>query len=668
MVSPQPSPASTAHRVSSVLAIPAFRWLWSVTALTSTGEWMSLLALTSLATHLTAGAGYTAQSFALGGVVATKLVPSLLFGPLAGVLADRFDRRKVMVTCDLVKFGLLASVPFAGSLWWLLVVTLLIELCTMFWIPAKDAAVPNLLRRPDQMEAAAQLGLVVTYGVAVLGGAGLFALVTKIAPLVGEGDPVAAVNVALFLNSFVFLFSALVVLLRIPEISGRAAAEDRREAPPSMLFLLRDGFRFVVDTPLVRGLVVGIIGAFAAGGAVIATAKLYAASLGGGDAAYSVLFVAVFGGLAIGMGIGPRLAQRLPHNRLFGTAIVAAGLSLIVVAVAVHLFMAIAAVMLVGAFAGIAFLTGLTIIGTQVADGIRGRINAFVQSLVRLVLLGSMSLVPVVVGVVATRTLTIGGAAFVVDGTRFVLAGGGIVAAVVGMLAYRQMDERRFEPLVKDLVGALRSGQQRTGSGVLVAVEGATPEETAVQAARLAAALRERGHRVVEPGPGAQDAARWTAATREADLAGLRAKALAAAAVRADLVEREVRPALDGGAVVVMERFMASPLARFGAAAEQIGDGPDDGELEHLARWATGGLRPDLSVLLDRAPGARADSGVAGVEHARVQKLLARTVATQEPQRSVVVDADGTEDEVAARVVEGVLPLLPTTGITEGAS
>nr|WP_255426913.1 dTMP kinase [Pseudonocardia sp. C8] len=650
------------------MAIPAFRRLWSVTALTATGEWMSLLALTSLATHLTAESGYTAQSFALGGVVATKLVPSLVFGPLAGVLADRFDRRKVMVTCDLLKFGLLASIPFVESLWWLLAVTLLIELCTMFWIPAKDAAVPNLLRRPDQMEAAAQLGLVVTYGVAVIGGAGLFALVTKFAPLIDEGHPIAAVNAALFLNSFVFLFAALVVFFRIPEISGRSAAADRREASPSILFLLRDGFRFVVDTPLVRGLVVGIIGAFAAGGAVIATAKLYASSLGGGDAAYSVLFVSVFAGLALGMAIGPRLAQRLPHNRLFGTAIVAAGLSLVVVAVAVHLFMAIAAVMLVGAFAGIAFLTGLTIIGTQVDDRIRGRINAFVQSLVRLVLLGSMSLVPVVVGVVATRTITIGDVPFVVDGTRFVLAGGGLVAAVVGTIAYRQMDERGLEPLVKDLVSALRSGERRTGAGVLVAVEGATPEETVTQARRLAATLREHGYRVAEPGPGTHDAARWIAATREADLAGLRAKALAAAAVRADLVEREVRPALDEGAVVVMDRFMASPLARFGAAAEQIGAGPDDGELEDLARWATGGLRPDLSVLLDRAPASRPDPGVAGVEHARVQRLLARTLATQGPQRSVVVDADGSEDEVAGRVLERVLPLLPPAGMREGAS
>ena len=367
-------------------------------------------------------------------------MPSLLFGPLAGVLADRFDRRKVMVTCDLTKFVLLLSIPFVGQLWWLLVVTLLLELCTMFWIPAKDAAVPNLLRSPAQMESAAQLSLLVTYGVAVVGGAGLFALVSKVGPLFGA-DQATTVYAALCVNGFAFLVSALVVYFAIPEISGRATEAERRHAPPSMLFLLRDGYTFVVRTPLVRGLVVGIVGAFTAGGAVIATAKLYASSLGGGDAAYSILFASVFAGLAAGMAAGPVLARQVPHRRLFGSAIIGAGVSLVVVAVAVHLFMAIAAVLCVGAFAGVAFLTGLTVIGTEVADGIRGRVNAFVQSLVRLVLLGAMSVVPVVVGVVATRTVTVGDTALLVDGTRFVLAGGGVLAAVVGVVARRQMTE-----------------------------------------------------------------------------------------------------------------------------------------------------------------------------------------------------------------------------------
>ena len=92
---------------------------------------------------------------------------------LAGALADKFDRRRVMVVCDLLRCGLFVSIPLVGKLWWLIVATLLIEMCALFWIPAKDAAVPNLLRRPDQVETANQLALVMTYGVSVITASGL---------------------------------------------------------------------------------------------------------------------------------------------------------------------------------------------------------------------------------------------------------------------------------------------------------------------------------------------------------------------------------------------------------------------------------------------------------------------------------------------------------------
>ena len=170
---------------------------------------------------------------------------------------------------------------------------------------------------------------------------------------------------------------------------------------------------------------IGIIGAFTAGGIVVGSATLYAASLGGGNAAYGMLFIAVFVGLALGMGAAPRLSRRLPHNRLFGTAIVAAGCALVLVALAPHLTVAIAGVGLVGGFAGIAFLTGLTIIGAQVADEVRGRIVAFVQSIVRLTLLGSMALVPLIVGLVSARTVDLFGYPYRIDGTRVVMLAGG---------------------------------------------------------------------------------------------------------------------------------------------------------------------------------------------------------------------------------------------------
>lgn len=644
------STAPTAHRVRSVLAIPAFRRLWLVTAASATGEWLSLLALSALATQLTSG--YAAQSFALGGVVATKLLPALVLGPLAGALADRFDRRHVMVVCDLLRFALFLSIPLVGELWWLFVATLLIEFCAMFWIPAKDAAVPNLLRRPDQVETANQLALVVTYGVAVLLAAGLFTALSRVGAVLGGADGETVVlHVALTITGVAYLVMAVTVRFGIPEISGRA--DRAREVAPGVVALLRDGIRFVAATPLVRGLVIGIVGAFAAGGTVIGSGRLYALSLGGGNAAYGLLFAAVFAGLAAGMGTAPRLARRMPHHRLFGAAIVAAGLALVVVALAPHLTVALAAVALVGAFAGTAFLTGLTIIGTAVADEVRGRVVAFVQSIVRLTLLGSMALVPVVVGVVNTQRIDVLGRDFVIDGTRIVMLAGGLVAAGVGLIAGRQMDDRR-SGLLGVLLGALRRGAPRTDpDGLLVAVEGVSG--TAEQAALLAARLRAAGHTVVLPDDdagGAQE--RWQAAVSGAALHGPRARALAAAAVRADVVERVIRPALADGAIVVADRFVASPLVHFGVAADEV----DPVELESLVVWATGRLRPDVSVLLDRAGGAAA-GGLPGEEHARVQRLLAR-MAAAEPQQYVVVPAEGEPEEVAERVLAGLAPVLPT--------
>jgi len=651
--------------VCGVLAIPAFRRLWLVTAVASMGDWLSLLALSALATQLTSG--YQAQSFALGGVIATKLLPALVLGPMAGVLADRFDRRVVMVICDLARFGLFFSIPLVGTLGWLFAATFGIEICSMFWIPAKDASIPNLLRRPDQVETANQLSLAMTYGVAVVTASGLFTVVSTVGRLLGDTpSPTATVYLALIINGTGYLLTALTVWFRIPEISGRSPGRHAERI--GLLSLLHDGVKFVGSTPLIRGLVIGIMGAFAAGGAVIALARLYATSLGGGDAAYGMLFVSVFIGMATGMGAVPHLSRRLPHNRLFGSAIVAAGISLVLVALAPHLSVALAAVALVGCCAGTAFLTGLTIIGAQVANEIRGRVVAFVQSIVRLDLLASMAVVPLVVGLVQTQVVDVYGHPVHIDGTRAVLGVAGVLAALVGVLAYRQMDDRRREPLLPDLLAALRRDDRRLGSGLLVAVEGATAVESAEQTARLVAWLRAEGHQVTQPGEGRDDTPRVANVLLSGQLAGTRARVLAAAAVRADVVEREVRPALEAGDVVVVDRFLASPLIAFGlAASADNGSGSrvelNTGELESLASWATGRLRPDVTVLLDRAPSAeplaskQTEPLAMGEEHLRVQRLLAR-VAAAEPHRYVVVDADAEPDVVAQRIRDGLAPMI----------
>ncbi|WP_106185280.1 bifunctional MFS transporter/dTMP kinase [Umezawaea tangerina] len=671
----QPNPggagaASATHRLRSVLAIRPFRRLWGVTYLCSVGDWLSLLALTGLVTKL--AEGYRWEGFALSAVVLTQLLPGILFAPLGGVLADRFDRRKVMVLCDLARGGLFLSIAFVGTAWWLFIANFLVGCCAMLWIPAKDSAVPNLLRRPDQVESANQLGLVMTYGISTISGFGLYAIISGIPGylhLTDRDDVVFTVaSIAVVVNGLLYITSAVLVATRIPELSGRATSPKRKQADEDkvgFVAMMRDGLRYAWRTPLVRGLVIGMIGAFAAAGAVIGCAKLYALSLLGGDSAFGLLFIAVFVGLASGMALAPRFARRLTYNRLFGLTIVCAGLSLAIVALAPHLWVALVAVALVGGTAGIAFLTGLTIIGSQVEDEMRGRMVALVQSLMKIILGLSTVVTPLLVTVVQPRTITVFNHPLHVDGTRPVMFGAGVLAAVVGLIAYRQMDNRRIEPILSELFNAIR-GKSKSSAGLLITVEGDTRRDTSAQARRLADALRDAGHVVLLASDPELDERRLRSMLSTVDLAGVRAHALVAAAVRADVVEREVRPALDSGALVVMERYVDSPLAHFSAVGSV-----QPAEVEGLVDWATGRLRPDVTILLDRSPVTMPDDAldetvfgkpgtraIDNIEHHwRVQRLLTE-MASADPDRYVVVDADGTEDEVAERVRTAVLPLF----------
>jgi dTMP kinase len=114
-----------------------------------------------------------------------------------------------------------------------------------------------------------------------------------------------------------------------------------------------------------------------------------------------------------------------------------------------------------------------------------------------------------------------------------------------------------------------------------------------------------------------------------------------------------------------MERFVDSPLAHLGALG-----GLDPSELDGLADWATGRLRPDITVLLDRDPATMTDHvdegvprGINSVDHHwRVQRLLTE-MAAADPARYVVVDAEGSEAAVAERIRTAMTPALRERGV-----
>jgi dTMP kinase len=654
-------------KVRAVLRVRDFRKLWLSMALSSFGDWLGLLAITATATSLVTG--FAAANFALGGVLLFRLAPAIVLGPLAGAFADRFDRRKTMVVADLLRFALFASIPLVDNLIWLFVAQFLIEAVSLFWIPAKEAAVPNMLRR-DQLEPANQLSLVTTYGLTPVLAAIVFALLTTLGSRVMKAIPgVTQVDLALYANALTFLVAA-VVIWNLPSISGRRAAGA---APPQESFLrsLRDGFSFAGHTPLVRGLIVGITGAFAAAGVIIATAQPFASALRGGEAAYGLLFGAVFVGLGLGIGLGPSVARDLARQRIFGVAIVGAGVMVLLLSFTFTLWIALLLVVLMGFFAGIAYLAGFTLLGTEVDDQIRGRTFAIVQSLVRAALILSLAVVPFGVGVIGQHDVDLGIVVVPLNGERLMLLAAGLVAILVGVVAYRQMDDRRPVPLVADVLTALRrdttARRRLAGGGVFIAFEGGEGAGKSTQVRRLQEWLTSEGlvaRATFEPGA-TPSGAGIRAIVLDSNQTGIasRSEALLYAADRAQHVHDVLRPALDAGEVVITDRFVDSSLAYQGAGRTIPMD-----EVRSISRWATEGLQPDLTVLLDLPPevGLARARGRAVADrlesesldfHQRVRRTFT-ALAEAEPDRYLVLDARRSPDELAADIRARVSDLL----------
>ena len=200
--------------------------------------------------------------------------------------------------------------------------------------------------------------------------------------------------------------------------------------------------------------------------------------------------------------------------------------------------------------------------------------------------------------------------------------------------------------------------------GVLIAFEGVEGAGKSTQLDLLRCELERRGHGVVvtrEPG-GTEVGERVRAVLLDpaVDL-DPRAEALLFAAARAQLVVQVIRPALERGALVLCDRFLDSSLAYQGG-----GRGLGRGPVEEVNRFATGGLLPDLVVLLDLDPaeglGRRAERRdrieVEGLGfHRRVRDAFLE-LAAGDPGRFAVVDAAAPADQVAAGVLAAVLARL----------
>ena len=272
---------------------PRYRRLWLGQAVSMAGDWFRTIALYHLVLHLTGASG-----LALSGVVLAQTLSLFLMSPVAGVVADRFSRKAIMITADLVRAGLALGfllITSAGRMWLAYVLTAALMGVAAFFNPAHAATIPNITTRRELMAAnalaSASWAAMLAIG-AALGGV--------VAALLGTGA-------AFIINAVGYLVSAWCIST-VPIPMSPAPETSPTGRPRNGWQDFWHGVRYMCARPYVLRLL---------------SVKAWSAGVGGGLLILFALFAeGLFQAGAMGMGVlymtrglgatlGPLLARRL---------------------------------------------------------------------------------------------------------------------------------------------------------------------------------------------------------------------------------------------------------------------------------------------------------------------------------------------------------------------
>lgn len=433
-----------------VFSARGFRRLWFAQVTSSLGDWIGIIAILSIAARVSNGSGA-----AISLVMGARLLPGFILAPLSGALIDRWDRRKVMVVCDLGRGALLALLPFFDNLLGLVVVSLFLELFTSFWAPAKDASVPKLVPK-EQITSANSLGMVAAYGTFPLGGL-VFASLAGLATALGRVDALHGLGVnqellAIWVDALTYVISALCIVGLPIATSDRKNGRhvDWKETYRDVV----EGWRFIRSHTLVRGIMIGLGAGLIGGGAMIPLGPDFATRvLRGGPDAFGLLMTFLGIGGALGVIVVLWLQRWIPRETTFWLAVCWCGVAIIGTASASSLAPAALAVAFVGAFAGTAYVTGFSIIQSDVEDELRGRTFATLYTVVRVCVLFSLTAAPLFADffqwlsgeVLNNRQLEIGSVVYSLPGVRITLWAGGFITMLAGLVASREIERGHRE-------------------------------------------------------------------------------------------------------------------------------------------------------------------------------------------------------------------------------
>jgi MFS family permease len=272
-----------------------YRNLWFGRVVSNLGDWFNLLASAALIARLTDSGGAVSLLFLV------RFLPLFLMSPFAGVIADHFDRRKVLIATNVLRAATVMALLLVDRperIWLLYVLTALQFVFSAVFTPAEIALIPNVVDEDDLITANALDSL--TWSTMLAFGAMLGGLAAAF----------LGVTTAFVLDALSFLLSAwFVSRVRVPEKVGiggeAAAAHDVR----SSIFAYVEGMRYLAHEPLILGIALAKAGGSLVWGAInvieVPLAEDLFPLMGNGSLTLGILYACT----GIGTGVGPLLMR-----------------------------------------------------------------------------------------------------------------------------------------------------------------------------------------------------------------------------------------------------------------------------------------------------------------------------------------------------------------------
>jgi MFS family permease len=345
----------------------SFRRLWFGQVVSQLGDWLDYVALVTLLLSL------THSGTAVAGMLVARFLPTFFASPVAGVAADRFDRKRIMVAADLIRAVLvlgLLLVRRTDQVWLAYAIVASVVSMTAFFEPARTASIANVTA-PEELLTANALGAI-TWSVSLAAGAGIGGFLTA----------VAGARTAFVLDGLSFACSAWLIGGIVLPPRARAAAPHI--GLPALLGVidLADGARYLRRHPPVAALVVVKAGWSLAAGGLILLHSIFGERIYPiwGSAAAGIGLLATTRG--VGTAIGPVVARRLGGDspramaHAIGLGFFVAGILYLLFAAATALPLALLALAAAHMGGSTVWVFSTTLLQRSVPDEFRGRVFA----------------------------------------------------------------------------------------------------------------------------------------------------------------------------------------------------------------------------------------------------------------------------------------------------